>query len=123
MRAVIIMAVAFTAAGVLAYFTVSRAMYAELERQLVEEILLFDEVYQSGGQAALVAAVRKLESPEIIGKRPPRCGGGRAAPWRFWAIRALGWACRKMVCPIYRGRGFPARLRCARAAGFQASRD
>lgn len=69
MRAVIIMAVAFTAAGVLAYFTVSRAMYAELERQLVEEILLFDEVYQSGGQAALVAAVRKLESPEIVGKR------------------------------------------------------
>lgn len=63
------MAVAFSAAGVLAYFTVSRAMYAELERQLIEEILLFDEVYQSGGQAALVAAVRKLESPEIIGRR------------------------------------------------------
>jgi signal transduction histidine kinase len=68
-RAVIIMAVAFAAAGMLAYYTVSHAMYSELERQLVEEILLFDEVYQTGGQAALVAAVRKLESPEILGKR------------------------------------------------------
>jgi signal transduction histidine kinase len=68
-RAVIIMAVAFAAAGALAYYTVSHAMYSELERQLVEEILLFDEVYQTGGQAALVAAVRKLESPEILGKR------------------------------------------------------
>jgi signal transduction histidine kinase len=68
-RAVIIMAVAFAAAGALAYYRVSHAMYTELERQLVEEILLFDEVYQAGGQAALVAAVHKLESPEIIGKR------------------------------------------------------
>jgi signal transduction histidine kinase len=68
-HAVIIMAVAFAAAGALAYYTVSHAMYSELERQLVEEILLFDEVYQTGGQAALFAAVRKLESPEIIGKR------------------------------------------------------
>lgn len=68
-RAVIIMAVAFAAAGVLAYYTVSRAMYSELERQLVAEVLLFDEVYQTGGQAALVAAVRELESPEILGKR------------------------------------------------------
>jgi signal transduction histidine kinase len=68
-RAVIIMAIAFAAAGALAYYTVSRAMYSELERQLVEEILLFDEVYQTGGQPALVAAVRKLESPEVIGKR------------------------------------------------------
>lgn len=63
------MAVAFAAAGALAYYTVSHAMYGEIERQLVEEVLLFDEVYQAGGQAALVAAVRKLESPEIIGKR------------------------------------------------------
>lgn len=63
------MAVAFAAAGGLAYYRVSHAMYAELERQLVEEILLFDEVYQAGGKAALVAAVHKLESPEIIGKR------------------------------------------------------
>lgn len=68
-RAVVIMAVAFAAAGRLAYYTVSHAMYSELERQLVEEILLFDEVYRTGGQAALVAAVRKLESPEIVGKR------------------------------------------------------
>ncbi len=68
-RALIIMAVAFAVAGALAYDTVSRAMYSELERQLVEEILLFDDVYQTGGQAALVAAVRKLESPETIGKR------------------------------------------------------
>lgn len=68
-RAVIIIAVAFAAAGVLAYYTVSHAMYSELERQLVAEVLLFDEVYQTGGQAALVAAVRKLESPEILGKR------------------------------------------------------
>ncbi|MEZ5788119.1 MAG: hypothetical protein R3D62_16975, partial [Xanthobacteraceae bacterium] len=68
-RAVVIMAVAFAAAGGLAYYTVSHAMYSELERQLVEEILLFDEVYRTGGQAALVAAVRKLESPEIVGKR------------------------------------------------------
>ncbi|MEZ5787935.1 MAG: HAMP domain-containing sensor histidine kinase [Xanthobacteraceae bacterium] len=68
-RAVVIMAVAFAAAGGLAYYTVRHAMYSELERQLVEEILLFDEVYRTGGQAALVAAVRKLESPEIVGRR------------------------------------------------------
>lgn len=68
-HAVIIMAVAFAAAGALAYYRVSHAMYSELERQLVEEVLLFDAVYQAGGQAALVAAVHKLEAPEIIGQR------------------------------------------------------
>ena len=37
-------------------------------------------------------------------------------------IRVLEWVCRKTVCPICAGRGFPARPRCAKAAGFQVSR-
>lgn len=67
--AVAIMAVAFAIAGTLAHQTVRRAMYSELERELVEEILLFEEVYNTGGERALTDAVRKLEAPEIVGKR------------------------------------------------------
>ncbi|WP_116134964.1 HAMP domain-containing sensor histidine kinase [Tropicimonas sp. IMCC34043] len=67
--AVAIMAVAFTAAGALAYHTVRRAMQSELERELVAELLLLDEVYQTGGETALIQAVHKLERPELRGNR------------------------------------------------------
>jgi signal transduction histidine kinase len=67
--AVVVMALAFAASGAFAYRAVSRAMFSELERQLVEEVLLFDEVYETGGEAGLIAAVRKLEQPEVAGER------------------------------------------------------
>ncbi|MEO8224166.1 MAG: HAMP domain-containing sensor histidine kinase [Gammaproteobacteria bacterium] len=55
--------------GVALYYTASSALYDQLEGQISEEALLFQQIYARGGRAALADAVGKLESPALAGDR------------------------------------------------------
>lgn len=62
---VIIVALVVTAAGAFCYVIVRHALYSALEAQLVEEAILFRDLYNEGGIAAVRNAVQRLEAPEI----------------------------------------------------------
>jgi signal transduction histidine kinase len=70
--ALAVFALALFIIGLSIFSIVKFAMYDELKAQIVEETVLFNEIYQKNGQAALVDSIRKLEShrleePKLLG--------------------------------------------------------
>ena len=58
--------------GFAIYHIIKSAMMQELEAQITSEVILFQEIYQQGGQAALVESIKSLEkqhtpTPRLIG--------------------------------------------------------
>lgn len=66
---VLIVLLGISAAGVFSYVTVRQALYASLEAQLVEEAILFRDIFREGGIAAVKNAVLKLDEPETHASR------------------------------------------------------
>ena len=63
---------ALTLIGTTIYYIVKSAMMQELESQISEEVVLFTEIYNQGGQSALIKTIKKLENqhsptPRLIG--------------------------------------------------------
>lgn len=61
--------IVIAAASVFCYGVVRQALYSGLEAQLSEEVLLFGDIFQDGGIAAVEDAVTTLEDPSIRGSR------------------------------------------------------
>jgi signal transduction histidine kinase len=55
--------------GYLLYRLIDTSMYGELEEQIREESILLHEVYERGGQSALVSVIAQLGKPVIAGER------------------------------------------------------
>jgi len=55
--------------GVVLYNLTESSLYHELEQQIREETILFNQVYNRGGQKALVGVLNQLERPVIAGER------------------------------------------------------
>lgn len=55
--------------GVVLYKLTETSLYHGLEAQISEEIILFNEIYENGGQHALIDALSQLEQPAIVGER------------------------------------------------------
>jgi len=58
--------------GLAIFSVVKESMYDELKAQIIEETVLFKEIYANNGQAALLDSIRKLEShrlrePKLLG--------------------------------------------------------
>ena len=53
--------IALILVGFAIYHIIKTAMMQELEWQIKEEVILFREIYQQGGQAALIESVKTLE--------------------------------------------------------------
>lgn len=60
---IVVFLVILSAVGFGLYNVVKNAMYQELESQISEEIILFQDIANRGGQDALVAAIADLKAP------------------------------------------------------------
>jgi len=56
-------------ASVVIYYSVQYAMYADLEEQLLEEVVLFEDIAEREGMVGLKTAIEKLEKASITGIR------------------------------------------------------
>ena len=89
--------------GFTIYQITKAAMMQELESQITSEVVLFQEIYQQGGQSALVESIKSLEKqkspmPRLIGlfddKSAKLAGNTGLAP------DFLGWKTRKFELEI-----------------------
>ncbi len=60
---------ALVVTGYALHHLIGAAMYRELEEQIVEEAVLFQDIQARGGQKALVEVIARLEQPAIAGPR------------------------------------------------------
>jgi signal transduction histidine kinase len=70
--ALAVFALALFIIGLSIFSVVKQSMYDELKAQIIEETVLFKEIYEKNGQAALMDTIRKLEThrlkePKLLG--------------------------------------------------------
>jgi len=91
------------------YQLMSSSMYAELEDQISEETILLHEIYDGGGQGALIAVLSQLEQPVIAEQRIAGLfdsRGNRLAGNISAAPGFVGWQTStvNMIAPVGRDR-------------------
>lgn len=109
---VVVVALAVTAAGAFCYAIVRHALYEALEAQLVEEAILFRDLYSEGGIAAVRNAVHRLEDPEIGANREVELideTGNRLAGTLNVAPQIIGVTRTLQVLPDRMGQEFALR--------------
>ena len=104
------------ATGAVVHDRLRATMYGELEEQMIEEIVLLRDIYERGGQAALVRAVADTARPVVVesgstalfGEAGARLAGGLSVAPDF-----VGWRSRGVVRPAT-GLAVDYRLRAER---------
>jgi signal transduction histidine kinase len=92
--ALAVFALALFIIGLSIFSVVKQSMYDELKAQIIEETVLFKEIYEKNGQAALIDSIRKLESHRL--KEPKLLGwfdenAGKLAGNLNIAPNFIGW--------------------------------
>lgn len=90
-----VFALALCFIGLSIFSIVEKAMFDELEAQITEETILFNEIYEKNGQAALIESIHKLQSHRL--QRPKLLGwfdqdAGKLAGNLNIAPDFIGWS-------------------------------